>query len=173
MALPDTLVARRHRDLAGREKEIWVRRTLVALLALLPLLALLNVFGQRPVTKTAASPAASLELYVPERLRLGLIYEARFRITTRVTLDNAALVLSPGWLEGTTLNTLEPSPSTETSADGRLRFELGRIGAGHSYVLFLQLQVNPTNVTHRAMTASLYDGSTQLVTIKRTVTVFP
>jgi hypothetical protein len=173
MALPDTLVAERHRDLAGRRGQPWRRRAIVALVAAIPLLAVLNVFGQRPVTKTAASPAASLELYVPERLRSGLIYEARFHVRATQTLQHAAIVLSPGWTEGTTVNTIEPSPESETSADGNLRFDLGKIDAGRSYLLFIQLQVNPTNVGRRSTDVALYDGSTRILTIHRTVTIFP
>jgi hypothetical protein len=44
--------------------------------------ALLNPFGQRPTTVQAAGPAPSMKLYAPDRLRGGLIYEARLRITT-------------------------------------------------------------------------------------------
>jgi hypothetical protein len=173
MTLPDTLVAERHRDLGGRRGQPWWRRAIVALVAAIPLLAALNVFGQRPVTKTAASPAASLELYVPQRLRSGLIYEARFHISARTSLAHAALVLSSAWLEGMTVNTIEPAPAAETSEDGRLRLELGSIGAGRSYLLFVQFQVNPTNVGRRSASVSLYDGSARLVTLGRTVAIYP
>lgn len=173
MTLPDTLTPERHRDLAGRNRHARSRRLLLLVLTLVPLFALLNFFGQRPGSKTVASRPASLELYVPDRLRSGLIYEARFHIRANVTLTHAALVLSPGWSEGTTMNTIEPSPVSETSEDGQLRFELGKIDAGHSYLLFLQLQVNPTNVGRRSTDVALYDGSARLVTVHRTVTVFP
>ena len=173
MALPETLVAERHRDLAGRRAQAWARRGLIALVALVPLLALLNVFGQRPVTKTGSAPAASLELYVPEHLRSGLIYEARFHIRARTDLKHPALVLSPEWLEGMTVNTIEPSPSEETSEDGRLRLELGPVGGGRSALVFIQFQVNPTNVGRRRAHVSLYDGTTRLVSLPRTIDIFP
>jgi hypothetical protein len=173
MTLPDTLTAERHRDLAGRNRHARARRILLLVVALVPLLALLNFFGQRPGSKIVASPSASLKLYVPDRLRSGLIYEARFHIRAAEQLDHAALVLSPGWLEGTTLNTIEPSPANETSQDGRLRLELGKIDAGRSFLLFLQLQVNPTNVGRRSTDVALYDGSTRILTVHRTVTIFP
>jgi hypothetical protein len=37
----------------------------------------------------------------------------------------------------------------------------------------MQLQVNPTNVGHRSQDVALFDGTTFLTKIDRTVTVFP
>ena len=42
--IPDTIVLKRHRDLDGRSNEIWLRRGLFALVCLVPVLALLNIF---------------------------------------------------------------------------------------------------------------------------------
>jgi hypothetical protein len=72
-----------------------------------------------------------------------------------------------------TLNTVEPSPVGEASRDGRLAFELGHIPAGQDYLFFLQFQVNPTNVGHRSQDVRLYDGDELLLTIDRSVTIFP
>ena len=106
-------------------------------------------------------------------MRSGLYYEARFTITARRDLEDATLVLDPGWAEGTTINTVEPSPVGEASRDGKLVFELGHIRAGTSYIFFLQLQVNPTNVGRRDQDVALYDGDTFLTKVDRKVTVFP
>jgi hypothetical protein len=106
-------------------------------------------------------------------VRGGLYYEARFTIDARQDLKNAMLVLDPGWVEGTTINTIEPSPIGEASRDGNLVFTLGHIRAGTTYIFFMQLQVNPTNVGRRSQDVALYDGGTLLTTIDRTVTVFP
>jgi hypothetical protein len=117
---PDFIVLRTHRDLAGRRNEVWVRRGLLILLAAVPVLGLFNVFGQRPSTSTAATPAASLAVYAPDRLRGGLLYEARFHIRATRELKDARLVLDTGWLEGMQVNTIEPSPIGEASRDGKL-----------------------------------------------------
>jgi hypothetical protein len=170
--LPAFLTLRRNRDEATRV-EPWVRRVLVALLALFLLAGLLNVFGQRPGTSTAATSAARLKLYAPSRVRSGLYFEARFTITAHQDLKKATLVLDPGWLEGMTMNTIEPSPIGEGSRDGKLVLELGHIPKGSSYILFIQLQVNPTNVGRRSQDVALYDGDTLLTTIDRTITIFP
>ncbi len=171
--IPDRLVLKRHRDLDGRRWHPLVRRALLLLLAVLPVLALINVFGQRPATSSASTPAASLKVYAAKRVRGGLLYEARFHVVAKQELKDATLVLSPGWLEGMTVNTIEPSPLGESSRNGSLALELGHIPAGESYLLFIQFQVNPTNVGHRAQNVALDDGEKRVLSIHRSVTVFP
>jgi hypothetical protein len=171
---PDAIVLKRDRDLEGRRYDIWVRRGLMALVAAIPVVALFNVFGQRPDTHTLVSPAASLKIYAPSRLRGGVFFEARFHITARRDLKNAVLVLGSGWAEGMSINTVEPSPVDETSDNGRLSFTLGKVPAGESYILFIQFQVNATNVAWgRKQTLELRDGNTRLISYERKVTVFP
>src|SRR5205085_4724707 len=122
--IPDTIVLRRHRDLKGRQKDVWVRRGLLALVAVVPILGLFSVFGQRPGKPTVATSAARLQLYAPTRVRGGLLYEARFHIPARREIKNAILVLDPGWAEGQQMNTIEPSPTGEASRDGQLELTL-------------------------------------------------
>ena len=170
---PDLLSLRRHRDLVGREKRPAVRWVLLSLLGLFCLLGLANVFGQRPQTHVAQGAAASLKVYSPERVRSGLIFESRFHIHALQELKDATIVLEPGWLEGMTLNTVEPSPVGEASRDGRLALDLGHIPAGEDHLFFLQFQVNPTNVGHRSQDVQLYDGDELLLTIDRSMTIYP
>ena len=82
-------------------------------------------------------------------------------------------MLSPDWLEGITLNTMEPSPLGEASKDGLLSLDLGHIRQGQTYTLYLQMQVNPTTFGTRTQQTSLFDGKTLLLTTKRDVTIFP
>jgi hypothetical protein len=138
-----------------------------------PLLALLNLFGQRPETTTGTAAAAKLSISAPSRVRGGLLYQARFHITPTKKLRRATLVLATGWLDGMTLNTLAPSSVSETSTNGKLALDLGPIPAGGSFVLVADFQVNPTNVGHRDQTVWLYDGNEALITLHRTITVFP
>jgi hypothetical protein len=169
---PDFLTLRRNRDGAAR-REVPIRRTIIALIVLFCLAGLLNAFGQRPETSKAAVSAASLKIYAPSRVRGGLYYEIRFTIDARKDLKKATLVLDPGWVEGITLNTIEPSPIGEASRDGKLVLELGHIPAGKTYLLFVQAQVNPTNIGRRSQDVALYDGDVFLTSIDREVTVFP
>ena len=171
--IPDRIVLRRHRDLEGRGWQIWLRRGLFALLPVLAILGLLNVFGQRPESTTKSADAASLKLYAPSRVRSGVLYQARFHIAAHQDLRQATLVLDPGWLESMTLNTIEPAPVGEASDNGRLSLDLGHIPAGGSYLLFLEFQTNPTNLGHRSADVSLKDGNRMLLQINRTITIFP
>ncbi len=171
--IPDSLVVARHCDLEGRKGDVWVRRALLALVAAVPLLALFNVFGQRPHVETVQSAAAGLELYAPAHVRGGLLWEARLTVAAHRELKDAVLELDRGWREGMTINTIEPSPIGEGSHGDRLVLDLGHVPAGDRSVLYLQFQVNPTNVGRRGQDVRLYDGARLLATLHRRVTVFP
>jgi hypothetical protein len=170
---PEGLSLERHRDLRGRERRPYLRWLILLLIALLLAAGLANVFGQRPQTDEVESTLARMELYSPRKLRSGLYYESRFTIEARREIREATLVLDPGWLEGMTLNTLEPAPIGEASRNGRIALELGRIPAGGRHVFFLQFQVNPTNVGRRAADVELHDGESPLLRLDREVIVYP
>ena len=170
---PDGIVLARDRDLRGRKNDIWFRRGLLTLVGIVPVLALFNLFGQHPDTIKASTGAASLTVYAPSKIRGGLLFEARFHIVAHRELKNAVLVLDSGWLEGTTVNTIEPSPTNEASKNGNLSLVLGHIPAHHSFILFMQFQVNPTNVGHRSAGVQLWDGNSRLLTVHRAVTSYP
>jgi len=173
VATPDTIVLRRHRDLEGRRYQQWVRRGLLAALAALLIAGLVNVFGQRPTTATAATDAATLSVYAPAHVRGGLLYMARFRISAHRELADAVLVLDQGWFEGLQVNTIEPSPIGEASRNGKVALDLGHIPAGEHYTLFMQFQVDPTNIGRRAQNVELDDGDTTILRVRRTLTIFP
>ena len=170
--LPQHLTRRKNVE-APETWELTARRVFFALVALLCLLALVNVFGQRPTTSRAATSGAELEVYAPSAIRGGLYFQGRFTIRAREEIREATLVLDPGWMESLHINTIEPSPIGEASRDGDLVLELGRVPAGQKHVLYMQFQVNPTNVGRRSQTVSLYDGETLLAQTKRTLTVVP
>jgi hypothetical protein len=173
--VPDNLVLKRHRDLEGLYRRgIYVRRGVLSLLGILCLLALANVFGQATSTSRTSFGAGTLSVSSATRLRGGDLTSATFTITATRQITNAILVLDPGWAKNMAVNTIEPSPTDETSDNGRLAFTLGRIDAGRSFTLFMQFQVNPTNVAwRRPQDVQLRDGATVLTTIHRTVTVYP
>ena len=157
----------------GRDWHRWVRRALLLLLAGFVLLAAFNVFGQRPSSDTVTSPEASLKVYSPTRVRGGLLWEARFTIRANSDVKDAQLVLSQGWLEGQSINTIEPSPVGEASRNGSLSLDLGHIPKGERYELYMQFQTNPTNVGHRDADVQLQDGDRLLLTVKRDLWIFP
>jgi hypothetical protein len=170
---PDGIVLKRHRDLDGRGNHPWIRRGLLGLIAAFLVVGLLNVFGQRPATSRAATPGAVLSVYAPTRVRGGLLYTARFHVSARSDLKKAMLVLDSGWFEGMQVNSIVPQPLAEGSRNGRVVYELGHIAKGDSSILWIQFQVNPTNIGRRSQNVELDDGAQVLSTVHRSVTVFP
>jgi hypothetical protein len=170
---PDGIVLKRHRDLDGRDNHPWVRRSLLTLVGVLLVLGLLNLFGQRPATSRAAAPAAVLSVYSPSSVRGGLLYTSRFHVTARTDLKKALLVLDSGWFEGMQVNSIVPQPIQEASRDGRVVYDLGHIAKGDSSILWIQFQVDPTNLGHRSQDVELDDGPNVISTIHRNITVYP
>lgn len=173
--VPDELTLKRHRDLEGRKPTaIWVPRAILAIIAGFCIAGLANVFGQRPESVYADTPAAKISVYAPSAMRGGDFMEARFHITAKRDLKKAILKLDPGWVEGMSMNTIEPVPIGQASDNGRLVFTLGHIAAGHSFILFTQFQVNPTNVAwNRPQNVELDDGNQVLAVVHHSMTVFP
>jgi hypothetical protein len=171
--VPDGLTLEHHRDLSGRERWPVARWVLLALLGFVLLLALLNVFGQYPTENTVRAAGAELSVSAPRTLRGGLFFQARFRVLASEEIEQATLVLDPGWLEDITLNTVAPGPIGEASRDGKIALELGRIPAGQEHLLFLHFQVNPTAVGPRSQDLFLYDGERLLATIERDALIWP
>lgn len=173
MAAPDHIVLKRHRDLVGRQRDPWLRRGLLGLLGVVCLLGLADLFGQAGGTTSAAATKAELSISAPTSARSGLLYTARFEIQAHQNIKQATLVLAQGWFENVQVNSYVPQPVSQASRDGRVAFVLGHIPAGHSYVFYLQFQLNPTDVGRRTEDVELDDGTRPIVRIERTATVFP
>jgi len=152
---------------------MWFQRAVFVLLAAFVISALLNVYGQVPSTVWARSSSADLELYAPTSLRGGLLYETRLRIHAHTDIKQAVVRLDGGWLEGFTLNTIEPSPLGQASSKGKLVFTLGHIPAGETYTLYMEFQANATNVGIHHQGIVLLDGQQQLAELHRSVTTYP
>jgi hypothetical protein len=171
-SVPDEIDLARHRDRSGLG-ELIARRVVLGLIALLALAALLNVFGQEPRSASAAGEAASLAVSAPSSVRGGLFFEGRFTIEAHEPIDDAVLVLEQGWLEGLSVNTIAPAAAEETGGDGRLVLSYGPLEAGDRLVVYMQFQVNPTNVGRRDADVTLLDGEDPIATVAHTLTVFP
>jgi hypothetical protein len=171
--LPDGLERGHHIELERRSRQVVGRRVVLALLAAIPVLGLVNLFGQRTSETTAAGAAATLTVRAPARLRGGLLYQTAFTIVAHKPIKRLHLVLSPGWLDGLTLNTVEPAAGNEGSRNGRVSLSYGTLDPGQKIVVFADWQVNPTTVTRRHVNADVYDGGKLLARAHRTLTVFP
>jgi hypothetical protein len=170
---PDGIVLTRHRDLKGRQWHPWVRRALVGLVALVAILALFGFVGQSTSTTRSETPAATLSVDAPDGVRGGLLYQARFTIVAHQELKHATLVLNEKWIDGLTVNTIEPSPVNEASRDGNLAFDLGHLAAGAKHVLYVDYQVNPTTIGSRTLKAELDDGELPVASLTRSLRIWP
>jgi hypothetical protein len=170
---PGSLTVTRNQDLSGRSRHPVYRRALLALVGVLPVLALLNVFGQDPSTSRAESSAASLRVTAPSRLRGGLLFQVRVEVMAHRNLGRPQVVMSRGWWEEMSVNSVEPQPSSESTSNGAVVLSYDRLQAAQSLVVWLYFQVNPTNVGKHTEDIALYDGQRPLARIHRSVTVFP
>jgi len=170
---PDFLKPGRHRDAQGRGHQPWVRRAFLVAFTVLAVLGLLNVFGQRSDTSRAAGPAARLEVRGPTKVRGGLLFQERITLRALKTIRYPRLVLSQGWADGLQINTIEPSPQSESSRDGKLILSYGRMAAGDKLEIFVDYQVNPTHVGSTDTALELDDQANRLVRLPRTLTTFP
>lgn len=162
-------VNRRHDQLG-----VWIRRAAMCLLGAVVVVALANVVGQRATTAHAASSQAELAVRAPTAVRPGLLFQAKISITAKRLLPGAKLVLSSGWIDGLTLNTAEPSASTEKSGpDGSLVFDLGTMQPGQTWVEYMEYQVNPTSLSRRTQVVTLLSNTQPVVTLQRTMTIVP
>jgi hypothetical protein len=156
------------------ERDLWIRRFALAVLAAVVVLALLNVFGQRATNTTVRTPLAQLTVHSPTRVRGGLLFQDRITITARAALPSAALVFNRGMFDGLTANTEEPAASAETSGPGgSVVFRIGSLAAGSTYVEYLEFQVNPTSVGARTQTVTVTSHGSAVATVSRTLTIFP
>lgn len=152
---------------------MWVRRALLSCVAVLPILALLNVFGQHPLTSYAASKAVSISVTAPTRLRSGLIFQVKIKVNSRRDIKQLRLDFGEGWWESMSVNSIVPEPEEETSQQGRIQLIYGKLEARESFVARIYFQVNPTNVGKRREDVTVADGETPLVTLSRSLTIFP
>jgi hypothetical protein len=163
------------RDRQGRSRQPnpWARRIGLLVLLAFVIAALLNAFGQRATTSSASGPAASLRLNAPDRVRGGLLFEARFDVHAFREIRQPLLILDPGWLDGLTQNTSEPQASQERSDNGRIVLQYDPLPAGRKLTVWLHYQVNPTHVGKTQQGVDLWDGTTRLVHLDHSLTSFP
>jgi hypothetical protein len=172
-SVPIGLDRGRHCDLDGRGYHVWVRRVGLIGLAVFPLLGLLNVFGQRAAITEGSAPAAQMSVNSPARLRGGLLFTTEIVVRARKPFSDVRLLLAPGWFEGMTYNAVAPQPTNQTSSGGSEVFEYGTLSARQTLSVWIYWQVNPTNVGRHVEDVLLYDGPRHILTIPRSVEVFP
>jgi hypothetical protein len=166
--LPSGIDLARHRDFEGRNLGQWLRHGYLILLTAFVVVALLNVFGESSSTSSATSSAATLTMKAPQRLRGGLLYQAKFEIHAIKELKAPVLVLDDGWFDQTTINAVEPEPAGATSDAGHLKYRFDPLSPGRTMTVYIDMQANPTNIGSHDAAVALDDGGRRLVSIDRT-----
>jgi hypothetical protein len=151
----------------------WVRRAFTIVMVAVVVLALLDVFGQQPSESAATTSRAVVRLSAPKAVRGGLFFQSRVDIRAVEAIDHPRLVLDPGWLEGMQFNSIEPAPVGEAPRGRRVVFSYDALKAGDTMTIWLQFEVNPTNVGRRAYGIELDDAETPVARLARDLTVFP
>lgn len=171
--LPQGLTLERNRDLHGRSGHVSYRRALLCLITVFPVLALLNVFGQRPTTTLGHAVAGDIAVTAPARLRSGLIFQVRVQMTAHQDIAKPQLIFDRGWWDSMSENSIEPNPSSQTNLNGRVVLSYNKLAAGDTLIVWLYFQVNPTNVGKRREDVELDNGATMITRVHRSLTVFP
>ncbi|HET8565666.1 MAG TPA: hypothetical protein VFL77_04240 [Solirubrobacterales bacterium] len=171
--LPQGIDLARHRDLEGKGPGQALRHVFLLLLVVFVAAALLNAFGARPSTSEASGAAGTLKVTAPERVRGGLLYQARIEVHALQPIGAPTLVFDKGWIEETTLNTLEPEPAETTSDAGHLKVRYPPLQPGRILHVYVALQTNPNNVGTHDQSIALYDADEEIASIDRTQVNFP
>jgi hypothetical protein len=151
----------------------WIRRAVIAVFAVIMIAALLNAFGQRASTTVASSPAGTLRVRAPERVRGGLFFQTRIDVEARRGFERPRLVLDPGVVEGMQVSSIEPAATDESSRDGRVVLSYPPIIAGERLRVWLQFQVDPTAHGGRGYGIELDEGTRMVLKADRDLTVLP
>jgi hypothetical protein len=170
---PVGIERQRHLELHGRGRYVWVRRMSLLVVAAVPVLALLDVFGQGAVVNGASTRAVSMSVNSPAHVRGGVIFTTQITVRAHDAIHDMQLTFARGWFQGMTFNGVAPQPSNESSEDGRVVYDYGSVPAGTTYRIWVSWQTNPTNVGRHPQDVMLADGQHTLLTVHRTITVFP
>jgi hypothetical protein len=152
---------------------LWARRLVMTIFAAIALLGLLDVFGQGATQTVARTPAAVMRVTAPAAVRGGLFFQSKVEIRALRAIEHPRLVLDEGWVEGMQFNSISPAPVSEAGRDGRVVLSYDRVDAGERLVVWMQFEVDPTNVGHRSYGLELDDADTKVAAIHRDITVFP
>jgi hypothetical protein len=161
------------REAPGVRRGLWTRRVVLCVFAAVAVLGLLDVFGQKATGSSASSPRATMALSAPRAVRGGLLFQARVEIRATGTIKDPRLVLDEGWFEGMQLNSIEPQPQSQAARDGDVVLTYDQLAPGDLLRMWVQFQVNPSNVGSRPFGIELDDATEPVVAIHRDITVLP
>jgi hypothetical protein len=161
------------REPRGATVGLWTRRVVMTIFAAIAALGLLDVFGQGAKQTVARTRVAVVRVTAPAAVRGGLFFQSKVEIRALRAIEHPRLVLDQGWVEGMQFNSNVPAPVSEAGRDGRVVLSYDRVGAGERLIVWMQFEVNPTNVGHRSYGLELDDAETKVAAVHRDITVLP
>ena len=144
----------------------------IAAFGLVVVLAFSGLLG-RERTWTAEGGGVRLDVHGPEIIRNGEFFEIRVGIDPEESIGELVVGVDEALWEDITVNTMIPAATDEVSEDGEVRFTFADLPAGTTFLLKVDLQVNPDIVAGNAGTITVYDGEERLVSTDLTITVLP
>lgn len=127
----------------------------------------------RERTWSAQGEGTTLEVHVPEIIRNGEFLEMRVRVAPDRPIDELVIGIQETLWEDVTVNTMIPAATEEASEDGEARFTFAELGAGTTFLLKVDMQINPDILGGNDGTLTVYDGETELASVDLSIAVLP
>lgn len=167
---PQGIEERHGSEFGTRHATWWRLGVLVVILGI----ALLGLVGGGPAsTVRASSPAASLAVTSPDRLRNGMFFETRIAAVARAPVGDVVIAIPAGMWRDTTINSLIPGPKEEQFVDGEFRFHFGALEAGAKLGLKIDGQLNAPRYGASRGRIRLLDGNRELTAVPVALKIIP
>ncbi len=167
---PDGIAEEHVRPMAG-----WRRHASPLALVVFGAVMLLGMTGLlgREADWRAEGNGVRLEVHTSEILRNGEFFEMRVSVEADRAVEELVIGVESALWEDLTVNTMIPAATDETGTDGEFRFTFAELEAGSSFLMKIDLQVNPDIVAGNEGAVTLYDGEELLATTDVTIAVLP
>lgn len=139
LRLPDGIDAGDADRGALRRSNPWSLLVLGAIVAL----GLSGYAGGRDGDAAAESESAHLHVHWPSVIRNGHVYESILTVRARKPIEKLVLAVPGAMLRELTLNAMYPAAGDESYVDGDYRYAFGRLEAGDTFVVRVEMQINP------------------------------
>jgi len=135
-------------------------------------LGMAGLLGRETVWHAEAN-GVTLAVHGSEIIRNGEFLEMRISVESQAPLSELAIGVEEGLWEDMTVNTMIPGAADEASVDGEFRFTFAELGANRTFLLKVDLQVNPDIVAGNAGAVTVYNDGEPIASTNVTITVLP
>ena len=170
LAPPDGISEDHARPLAGWRHN--ASPLSLAVFGLVVALGLAGVLGHEREWR-AEAPGVSLRVHSPETIRNGEFFEMRVSVASEEPIGELAIGVEQALWEDMTVNTMIPAATEEESADSEFRLVFAELEPGTTFLLKVDLQVNPDILGGNDGTITVYDGEEALVETPISIAVLP